>query len=373
MALLNDVIDQNTRLNTLLSNGRVFTGFNYETDIIENQKEIVTSPLFSDEVPELLTLHTASYQTTNQRKYYYDVVRLSSSLENEFSITYGNVDGNGSEIGSPQTIYPSKAIYKQYKQILLDAGTDLFKFNNAITSEHIYVLNFKRERFKQRLDPGNWQISLAELNGGGFINSVYTGSNVAVSGSNKLITLIDDSGDSNEYVSSLTDTGRVYNIVSGSISNGVYTASTQSYGLVYPEHGVIVLNANVLNTELSFNTVTGSNANGDNAYKLFTSLSGSAVIKTGSAIEGRASEIITSTYYYARLKNTEYNFSTNPSFTTGSLGDIKHLTMIQDPKVFITTIGLYNDSQELLAVGKLSTPILKSFSTEANIKVKIDW
>ena len=370
----NDIIsNQNSRLNSLLSNGRVFTKFNYETDIIENQKEIVTSPLFTDEQTELSTYHTASYQTTTQRKYYYDVVRSGSSLDCEFSIAYGNVNGGGSEIGSPQTIYPSKAIYKQYKQILLEPGNDLFKMNDSTTTEHVYIINFKRERFKQRLDPGNWQLTLSELNGGSHLNQNYTGSNVSVSGSNKLITLIDDSGDSAEYVSSLTDTGRVYNIVSGSISNGVYTSATQSYGLIYPEHGVIILNANVLDLNLSFNTVTGSNINGENQLKLFKSLSGSAVINGDSSMEGRASEIITSTYYYARLKNTEYNFSTNPSFTTGSLGDLRHLTMIQDPKVYITTIGLYNDSQELLAVGKISSPVLKSFSSEANIKVKIDW
>ena len=44
-----------------------------------------------------------------------------------------------------------------------------------------------------------------------------------------------------------------------------------------------------------------------------------------------------------------------------------------DPKSYITTVGLYNDAKELLAVAKLSKPLFKSFSREAVIKVKLDF
>ena len=65
--------------------------------------------------------------------------------------------------------------------------------------------------------------------------------------------------------------------------------------------------------------------------------------------------------------------SNNPTFTTGSLGEFKQVTFIGDPKVYITTIGLYNDRQELLAVAKLSRPVIKSFVNECVIKCKLDW
>jgi hypothetical protein len=370
--LVNDLNKEYRELNALLQNGKVFTRFVTNNDIIDNQKEIVTSPLF-DTLSELTEIYTGSYQTEIQKQYYLDVVKESISLDNEFSIVYGNLHGSGSLDGNPTTLSPSKAIYKQFKQVLLDPGQDVFKFKDNITSDSIYGITFKRERFKQRLDPGNIQINLSELNGLSFSNNTYTGSNIQVSGSNKIISLIDDSNDSADIYNTLTYTGRVYNIVSGSIEDGIYTPDTNSYGLLYPDMGVIILNANLLNSELNFNTVTGSNINGDNVNKLFTSLSGSAGILTGSCIEGRASEVVSSTYYYCRIKNTEYNFSTNPSFTTGSLGDLRHPTMLQNPQVFVTTIGLYNDNQELLAIGKLSKPILKNFSRETNIKVKIDW
>jgi len=369
--LARQMSQESKELNTLLSSGRVFTRFDYGTDVIENQKEIVTTALFSDGTTSMGSFFTGSYQSVNQKQYYYDIVKNVNSLESEFSLTYGHIDGSGSSIVTPFT-YPTKAIYRQYKQILLDSGQDVFTFKNGVTSNHIYVLNVKRERFKQRFDPGNWQLTLRQLNGNEHGNQFYTGSNVDVSGS-KIITLIDDSGDSAQEVSSLTDSGRVYNIVSGSISNGVFTSNTSSYGSFYPDYGVVILNPNVLNSELQFNTVTGSGVQGNNSLQLLKSISGSvAIINTGS-FEGRSSEVITSAYYYCRIKNTEYNFSNNPSFATGSLGDIRHSVMLQDPKVYITTIGLYNDRQELLAVGKLSKPILKTFSTEGNVKVKIDW
>ena len=47
--------------------------------------------------------------------------------------------------------------------------------------------------------------------------------------------------------------------------------------------------------------------------------------------------------------------------------------MIDAPKSYITTIGLYNDANELLAVAKLSQPITKDFTKEALIKVKLDY
>ena len=129
---------------------------------------------------------------------------------------------------------------------------------------------------------------------------------------------------------------------------------------------------------MSFNTVTGSNVAGDNAWKLYTSISGAmAYGKTYSVSElafaARNEEAITSTHFFVRVKNGEYNFSNNPSFTTGSFGDLAQATFVNDPKVYITTIGMYNNRQELLAVAKLSKPILKSFQSEALIKVKLDF
>ena len=87
----------------------------------------------------------------------------------------------------------------------------------------------------------------------------------------------------------------------------------------------------------------------------------------------RREEEISSTNYFCRVTNKKYNFSANPTFFTGSDGSLTNSTFFKDPKVYITQVGLYNDNNELLAVAKLSKPILKSYSREAIIKVKLDF
>jgi hypothetical protein len=127
----------------------------------------------------------------------------------------------------------------------------------------------------------------------------------------------------------------------------------------------------MLKASASLLTVSGSSVAGDNAWKLFTSISGA--LTQNYTVQARNEEVINSTHYFVRVKNGEYNFSNNPSFTTGSVGEFSQVTFIGDPKTYITTVGMYNDSQELLAVAKLSKPIQKSFQNEALIKIKLDF
>ena len=76
--------------------------------------------------------------------------------------------------------------------------------------------------------------------------------------------------------------------------------------------------------------------------------------------------------YRDTYNRAEYNFTNNPTFVTGS-GTLYNGSMVGDPKVYITTVGLYNDENELVATAKLSKPLQKSFSREATIRVKLDY
>lgn len=353
---------------------RVYTAFKVG-DVVEGGVEKVTRGLWSGNVGTLTTFHTSSAQSATQKQYYYEIfngVSTDSTSESQFSVTYGHNAGSGS-LGQNEDS-PSNAIYSQYAQILLPDNQRVFSFND-VASQHIYAINLNRARLKDRLDPGNFELGLAKLAGNGVgsgsvvPNNVHTGSNISISGSNEVIQLIDDSGDTQQAA---TQIGRVYNLVSGSILNGVYSPKTY-YGQVYPEQGVIVLNADTLNTNVNFGTVTGSNLNGDNAFKLFTSISGAAVINSNYGFAARNEERVQSTFYFVRAKNGEYNFSNNPSYTSGSNGAFRQPTFANNPKSYITTVGLYNSSQQLLAVAKLSKPILKSFSNEVLVKVKLDF
>jgi hypothetical protein len=359
---------------TIAASGRVFTRFEPGTDIINNQKTLVTTGLFSSNAATLAVMFTGSLQTTSSKQYYYEVFNGNSATsEAQFSVAFGHRLGSGSSAAGTLNDSPSRAVYSQYKLLLLNPGDPAFTFASGDSADEIYAINFNRARIKDKLDPGNWQLSLCELTGSRYANNVFTGSNVVPSGSNKVISLIDDSGQSQQ--TNLTSVGRVFNVVSGSITAGVFNAAAPKYyGLVYPDMGIIILNGNALDASMSFNTVSGSNIAGDNAWKLYTSISGAMSLNTTTnAFQARNEETITSTHFFVRVKNAEYNFSNNPSYTTGSVGEFSQPTFINDPKTYITTIGMYNNRQELLAVAKLSQPVQKSFSNEALIKVKLDF
>ena len=361
-----------------------FKGLNTPADIVTNNNQVVTSPLWANNIGTLTTYYTSSLMTNTQKQYYYDVVSdASTSASGQFAVTYGNRLGSGSYSGGGSlNDSPTRAIYSQYKNILLSSTDTQFTFYGGVNSNNIYVISVNRARLKERLNSGTWQLNLAELNGRGFANAAYTGSNVQVSSSNKVINLIDDSNTSSTVAAA--NGGRVYNIISGSVNNGIFGGSinaSHSYGLVYPELGLLVLNGDMLNSQLSFNTVTASFTvtgsspvpGGDNAWKLYTSISGAAAISAANGFTARSQESIKSQIVFVRAFNNEYNFSNNPTFVTGSNNTLAQTTMYGDPRVYITTVGLYDANYNLVAVAKLSRPLQKSFDKELLIKVKLDF
>lgn len=352
------------------SAGRVYTYFDTTSDVVANQATYLTAGIFSGNAGSLTTCYSSSLQSSTSKTYYYDAMNSNdSTAEAQFAVAYGHRLGSGSyDLGISDS--PTKAVYSQYKLLLLNPSDTTFTFADGVASDSVYIINFNRARLKDKLDPANWQVNLAQLSGSFYANNVHTGSNVKVAVGGTTISLIDDSSITTS--TTLTTAGRVYNVVSGTVNGGIYNSSSpRYYGLVYPDMGMIVLNASMLDASASFNTVTGSNIAGDNAWKLFTSVSGS--ISAGHSMTARNEEKVSSTHYFVRVKNGEYNFSNNPSFTTGSVGDLAQPTFIGDPKTYVTTIGLYNDNYELLAVAKLSQPVQKSFSSEALIKIKLDF
>lgn len=330
----------------------IFTRFNAD-DIISGDQQTVSRGLWTGNVGTLTSFYTSSVQgAATSSRYYLDVYttnpQISSSAEKQFQIAYGNLDGSGSIVSSSNNNdTPPRAIYSQFRNLLLDPSDTTFTFGSA-TSNDIFVVSFQRSLIREKLDPGNWQLNL--------------------SGSSTLpvIHLVDDSAATTD--ARVNASGRIFNIVSGTIASGVVTASTGSvYGLCYPDLGIIVLNARMMNTSASMGLEITPTAVTNNISRLYRSISAS------NYFAARSEEEITSTHYFVRLKNASYNFSNNPTFLTGSYGQIKHADFIGDPKVYVTTIGMYNDGGDLLAVAKTSQPILKSFTRESLIRVKLDW
>jgi hypothetical protein len=371
--LANEMLAEQRQSQLIARNGRVFTKFDMLNDVVSNQTEVVTAGLWSDNLASLTTYFTSSTQTTSQRRYYVDVYQETPTAEGsavQFSVAFGHALGSGSDSQGQLNDSPSRAVYSQYRQLLLNIGDNRFTTAGSGSTDYIYVVNFKRNRLKERLDAGNFELPLANVTSraSNATGSVAVGSNV--------ITLIDDSSLASAVVG---DSGKVYNIVSGSLNGGVYNSSAPVYyGLAYPDFGVLILDGKMLDQKLGFATNVSSSFEGNNHFVLYHSISGSALQTNPTTSDpygflARNSEKVTSTHYFVRIKNAEYNFSNNQSYVTGSVGQISQTSFIGDPKTYITTVGLYNDRQELLAVAKLSKPLLKSFQREALVRVKLDF
>ena len=123
------------------------------------------------------------------------------------------------------------------------------------------------------------------------------------------------------------------------------------------------------NAPLNLITKSGSNSDDRNA-RLFSN-----AIKEGAYFSAKRQEEITSRHFFVRATAKEFNSTTNETFYTESVSGVKRVVpgLQKDPKTFITTVGMYNGDNELLAIAKLSKPIIKSKSREALIKVKLDF
>lgn len=367
---------------------RMHHPFLFGADVLTGIKKNITFGLFNNLQSPTCYL-TSSVQPITSKDYYYDITDCDScTTKPYYAIAYGHYEGSGStSIGYDYSDSATKAIYSQYRLLALEHPETRFKFydlGTEVTPKGIYVINFYRDGLSHRLDPGNFQINLAGLSGSAFANNVHTGSNVQISGSNPtILSLIDNSGDVDESKFCLEDPYSYYDIVSGSLSNGVHNSGTGSiltnanittYGRVYPNIGVVVLSGDKFDSILGFNSVTGSNIAGDNAWKIHTSISGAASL--GHPIKARNVRTKTTNHYFVRVPTTEANYSTNPTYVINDgekRGQLKYECFVHDPVTYITSVGLYNDKQELLAVAKLSRPIQKTPDNDVLIKIRLNW
>ncbi len=333
-----------------------------EGDVVLSTDKVVTST-WSDNTNNLTTFETSSIQATqtdpnSQGNFFIEVYNMhtsSVSASVQFSVTYGHKNGSGSKDFTNDTgsfgFSATKVIYNQYRQLIYGDETQNFTFSTH-TPDDIYVINVNRARYRHNLKPGSLNLRLKAAGG----TLQLTDDSVTTTGS-----------------AVITNAGRQFNLVSG--SSGVMLGSsiaqvgtTSYYGLFYPDAGLIVLNPDAVGTTISQLVPTkNSNANGENIQKLYN-----AIDSATPQFIVDSEERISSQYYFTRVKNFEFNYSTNPSFVDGQ-GNLNHTTMIDMPRVYISTVGLYNDNGDLLAVAKLSQPVAKDFTKEALIRVKLDY
>jgi len=336
----------------------------FDAEDVVVSAESVTTPVWSGQNTTLSSFYTSSTQVGGtSADYYYDIYQTAStdtSARVQFSVAYADKKGSGSLYFNSSVAgkTPSSTIYGQYRNLVLGTEEDDFTFGTT-TAEHFYVISIYRARYKEKLLPGSLTLQLNNSSSGDFLS--------LTDNSNQVSTV------------TYTDAGRVYELITGSLGtkstaakndNG-YTEGSGSYGKLLPDIGIIILNGKALDASataggLNLNINRAANTASLNNRKIFNALDYSGSFRVQSE------ETITSNFVFVRARNSEFNYSTNPSLITGS-GELRHNVMINTPQAFITSVGLYNDNNDLLAVAKLSRPLLKDFTKESLVRIKLDY
>ena len=337
----------------------------YDASDIAISTDKITTNTWSEDTNKLTTFFTSSvqanYSSSNSQGQFFlevykteDPVGAQTTSSAEFSVAYGHKAGSGSEnftnttgsLGNTAT----RCVYNQYRQLVYGDELSNFSFNNY-ESDDIYVINVNRANYKHALKPGSLNIKLV-----GSETIELTDDSVTTSGS-----------------ATVTNMGRQFNLVSG--SSGVMSGSelnqtpekSGSFGFFYPEAGVIIFNGEALRNVDAASYLKGSNTSAQKRNQQFFNN-----IKTGANFELDSEEKISSQFFFTRVKNSEFNYSSNPSYIDTN-GNLNNTTMADSPLTYVTTVGLYNDDNNLIAVSKLRQPLKKDFTTEALIRVKLDY
>jgi hypothetical protein len=342
-------------------------------DFVVSSDSVTAGLWTTSQIPTITTLFTSSTQAAGSSgNYYLNVfsnVEATSSLE--FAVTYGNAQGSGSQLYNTAVDGKSYSgtVYGQYQILTLGDENAQFTFG-GVTSSDFWAISVERSRYKESLLPGS--------------TTLYLSSSAANGG---VISLTDDS----QVVTSVVfnDAGRVFQLVSGSagtVNTGInangYTLDSGSYGWFLPDIATYILNPRALSTTFAKGgislaaTVTSASviANNPNPNILFVAMQSASIgTENTASFTANSQETISSDYVFVRPRSSEYNYSSNPSFISGSTGEVLYPLFINSPTTYITTVGLYNTTNELLAVAKLSRPLEKDFTKESLVRVKLDF
>ncbi len=315
---------------------------------------------WSTGAPTLTQFFTSSVQAAGTSgNYYLSIYQVDATGSNtavQFDIAYADILGSGTSLFDPGISgkSPSSTVYGQYRSLVLEDETAGFVFgdgDNSLSANNFWVLSVERARYKEKLFPGTFNLT---LNGnGGTLHLTDNSNDTTVQtflGSNRVLQVVSGS-----------------NGTSGTLANSGYVAGSGSYGLFLPDIGTVLLNPYAISQSIEVDALRSTNTNDNNPVTLYDSIVG------GASFTLNSEETITSDYVFVRARNSEFNYSENPSFISGSTGEVIYTQFINNPQVYMTTIGMYNDANELVAVAKLSKPLLKDFTKESLVRVKLDF
>ena len=332
-----------------------------EADDFVVSADSITAGLWTNsQVPAITTFFSSSTQAAGSSgDYYLNVFSNAATSSLEFAVNYGNELGSGSQAYNLDVDgkSPSSTIYGQYRTLVLGDENASFTFG-SVTSSDFWSISVERSRYKESIMPGSTTLE--------------------ITGPNGVIQLTDNSQVASSVV--FNDAGRVFQLVSGSSgvpfttlqANG-YSIDSGSYGLFLPDIATYILNPRALSNDQADGGI-GLDATTTSALTIASNPNPNIIYAAiTSSFTANSEETITSDFVFVRPRSSQFNYSENPSFISGSTGEVLFPLFINSPTTYITTVGLYNDTNELLAVAKLSKPLEKDFTKEALVRVKLDF
>ncbi len=327
--------------------------------------ETITAPMWSSNAYALTASFTSSTQEVSiGGKSYLNIYNLAydaSGSEVQYAVAYGHISGSGSALfnAGVNERTPTRDVYGQFRNVAYGDEAAVFNFGGTGgKSRDIFAISVNRSKYKESINPGSWGLTL--VNGA---NTIY---------------LTDDSKDSS--IVSFIGGNRVYNIVSGTLGKSYNTSSVQtnsgSYGLFFPDMGTFILNPRALALAYADGgislTVTETAATSYTATYNINNTALFKAISAGQYFAARSQETISSRYFFVNVKSPQLNYTTNPSIIDTN-GNVLYSSLIDNPQTFPTTIGMYNETGELLAVAKLSKPLPKDFTKQLTCRVKLEF
>lgn len=272
----------------------------------------------------------------------YDSSPTSSLSTAVMDLTYGYATGSEHNLAVTTTSSQNQKIkiYRHFASVLLGDPDSLFTINNEQVSECFFIL-LKRSIHKDEIKKGATSLLLNQAS-------------TQVSAS--------DEGASTNFKQT----------IGGDYAPLKYFGTGSEVGQIWYNAGVIVLPTS-------------------QAWPATTPWSGTKTLEYAQAsgtinqlVDGFRTHIdkinfhnqtnLYSTVYFCRALNSEFNYSSNPTF----IDDNKRIRVtsgsnITQTRTYVTTVGLYDANDNLLAVGKVNKPITKSPDNEATFRLRLDF
>jgi len=353
---------------------------------------VATKTNLYEQIPVTGTIISGTYGTfpsESNIKYFssgdhidvYDYPYASSSANFMFSLTAGQSADTGGTAAETQLALKNN-IYRLFAQqyVGYDSNQNVIPFNvsgvlnpaNTWDPDKVsncVFMDFSRVLMKDEIQKGTFEITIGQdayatpfATTETFTDSYAVATNPATYRSNSPM---------GDYAFLVTEAQATAYATAGT------APSSSSYGFVFYQAGLVVL--------FNSSDVFGNELTSGSSYATTTALTPQQAAVSSSInditngvrahiqnVQFNNSTELNSTVYFCRANNNEFNYSSNPSFTSASQIVVKSSPSDRST-TYITSVGLYSADNQLLAVGKLSEPIKKTSASEFTLRVRLDY